>query len=87
MAPVIIPDLQPEIENGFPLKVKTAKESSPGESCVVRRASRHVLLLGCVIPNVAPCHVLLCPFVSLRLRLEMISGSVSPFCMLGFQSS
>jgi len=29
MAPVIIPELQPEIENGFPLKVKTAKESSP----------------------------------------------------------
>ena len=72
MAPVIIPDLQPEIENGFPLKVKTAKESSPGESCVVRRAS---CVMSCPFvrmresSNFAPCHVLLCPFVSLRLRI------------------
>merc|ERR1712096_129169 len=31
MAPVVIPDLQPEVENGFPLKFKTAKESSPAQ--------------------------------------------------------
>merc|ERR1712131_285830 len=30
MAPVVIPDISPEIDNGFPLRVKSAKESSPG---------------------------------------------------------
>jgi len=29
MAPVVIPDIQPEIDNGFTLKTKSTKESSP----------------------------------------------------------